>query len=108
LLDEAALVKELTSAVCRDLPDDDPVLVARIQGGSVDALARLYDRHAPVLLALAVELVGERSRAEDLVHHVFLQLWRNPQVSSGRPLRVELLVRARKLAFESGRATDGF
>lgn len=55
---------------------DDAVLVAAMAGGDRDALARLYARHASLLLGLAIRIVRERREAEDLLHDVFLEAWR--------------------------------
>jgi RNA polymerase sigma-70 factor (ECF subfamily) len=40
------------------------------------ALGELYDRHARVVYAVAVHVIGERQRAEDLIHDLFLDLAR--------------------------------
>jgi len=53
---------------------DDLRALAR---GEQQALARIYDRHAPVLLALGVRLLGERREAEDIVHDCFVEAWRH-------------------------------
>jgi RNA polymerase sigma-70 factor (ECF subfamily) len=45
--------------------------------GEREALGRLYDRHAPLLLALGVRFVGDRREAEDLVHDCFVEAWRH-------------------------------
>jgi len=55
---------------------EDSRLVARIAGGDRQALASLYDRYAPHLLALARRVLGDNREAEDLVHDVFLEIWR--------------------------------
>lgn len=43
--------------------------------GDNDALGALYDRHCPVLLAIAVRILGDLREAEDLVHDVLLEAW---------------------------------
>jgi RNA polymerase sigma-70 factor (ECF subfamily) len=43
--------------------------------GSEDALAALYDRHAPGIHATALRLTSDRGIAEDVVQEVFLTLW---------------------------------
>lgn len=65
--------------------------------GDAAALGVLYDRHAPVLLALAQRIVGGATEAEDLVHEVFLEAWQkaaayDPERAS---VRGWLLLRAR-------------
>ncbi len=47
-----------------------------IANGDRDALAELYDRHAPSLLALGVRILGNRREAEDVVHDVFVEAWK--------------------------------
>jgi len=56
-------------------PPDDAALVADVAAGSEDALAALYDRHAPAIHATAFRLAGDRQVAEDVVQEVFLTLW---------------------------------
>jgi RNA polymerase sigma-70 factor, ECF subfamily len=45
--------------------------------GDSAALARLYDRYAGTMLALAQRIVGRGAEAEDLIHDVFLEAWRH-------------------------------
>jgi RNA polymerase sigma-70 factor (ECF subfamily) len=65
--------------------------------GEATALGVLYDRYAPILLALAERIVGRGSEAEDLVQEVFLEAWRKS--ASYDPTRASvktwLLLRAR-------------
>jgi RNA polymerase sigma-70 factor, ECF subfamily len=58
-----------------DQAEDDTVLMAAIVRGEREALGRLYDRHAGVLMALAVRILGDRCQAEDLLHDVVLEAW---------------------------------
>jgi RNA polymerase sigma-70 factor (ECF subfamily) len=39
------------------------------------ALAELYDRHAPTLLALARRILGSAQDAEDVIQEVFVHVW---------------------------------
>ena len=57
--------------------DSDPILVQRMARGDRSALAELYARHAPRLLALAVGILRDRVEAEDLLHDVFLEAWKS-------------------------------
>lgn len=43
--------------------------------GNHEALGRLYDRHAPVMLAVGERILGSRREAEDLLHDVFVEIW---------------------------------
>lgn len=44
--------------------------------GDREALGRLYDHHGPALLALATQILRDRREAEDLLHDVFVEVWR--------------------------------
>ncbi len=56
----------------------DGVLVHRVSEGSGDALGALYDRYGRPAFALATRITGDPDLAEDVVHAVFVQLWRDP------------------------------
>ena len=56
-------------------PVDDTALMAAIVRGEREALGHLYDRHAGLLLALAIRILGDRTQAEDLLHDVVLEAW---------------------------------
>ena len=53
-------------------PAEDARLMALVVGGDKQALATLYDRHAPVMLALGTRILVDRTLAEDVVHDVVL------------------------------------
>lgn len=59
-----------------DTTDSDLDLMARIAEGDAGSLGALYDRHSPVAFRLALSLVRDRGRAEDVVHDAFLSVWR--------------------------------
>jgi RNA polymerase sigma-70 factor (ECF subfamily) len=85
---------------------DDAALVAAVAGGSQDALATLYDRHADLVHASAYRITGDRHVAEDVVQEVFLALWNranafDPKVGS---LRTWLTAIARNRAVDRLRA----
>ncbi|HET7543742.1 MAG TPA: sigma-70 family RNA polymerase sigma factor [Polyangiaceae bacterium] len=89
--------------------DSDEALVRAIANGDAHALAALYDRHAPFMLALARRIVRGKSEAEDLVHDVFLEAWRraadyDPQRGS---VKAWLLLRTRSRAIDL-RKSAGF
>ena len=54
---------------------DDAALVRMVAGGSFDALANLYDRHADAVFAAACRLTSDRGVAEEVVQDTFLALW---------------------------------
>ena len=62
-----------TGGLPHDVADD--ALIAALVVGEVEALGALYDRHAGVVFALLVRIVGDRSSAEDLLQEVFLRAW---------------------------------
>ena len=53
----------------------DQALLERIAGRDAQALADLYDRYAPVALALAGRILGDRSEAEDVLQIVLTRVW---------------------------------
>ena len=55
----------------------DRELVAAVARGSSEALARLYDRHASTVFALARRVVSLAEDAEEVVQDVFSQVWRD-------------------------------
>jgi RNA polymerase sigma-70 factor (ECF subfamily) len=57
--------------------DPDASLVVAVARGDRTALAELYDRYAGLLMALALRIVRDRREAEDLLHDVFLEVWRS-------------------------------
>jgi len=56
------------------VPSDD-ALVSAIAGGGRAALAQLYDRYAPALLAAGQRTLKSRRDAEDVLHDVFVEVW---------------------------------
>jgi RNA polymerase sigma-70 factor (ECF subfamily) len=88
---------------------EDAMLIAAVAGGDRTGLGRLYDRYAPVLMAVGMKVLGSRREAEDLVHDVFLEVWRrardyDPERGS---VRTWILMRARSRALDR-RKSAGF
>lgn len=50
-------------------------LSERVRDGDRAALGELYDRYAPVAIALALRLTGSMAGAEDVVHDAFVTAW---------------------------------
>ncbi len=80
-------------------PHADDALVARSRDGDAQALAMLYRRYAPPLLDYLVRLLGQPADGEDLLHEVFLRLFkgRGRYVERGR-FRAWLFTMATHLA----------
>lgn len=82
--------------------DEDVALVRAIAAGDRDSLAALYDRYAPILLGMALRIIRDRREAEDLLHDVFLEVWRSARdydSTRGR-VRTWLVVRMRSRALD--------
>jgi RNA polymerase sigma-70 factor (ECF subfamily) len=81
----------------------DAELVQAMARGQTDALAKLYDLHAPVMMALAQRILGSKNDAEDLVHDVFLEAWRRAADYDAErgTVRAWLILRTRSRAIDS-------
>ena len=54
---------------------DDFFLMQAIAKGDRDALSLLYDRHAPLLLAICRRVLKDANEAEDVLTDVFFEVW---------------------------------
>lgn len=74
--------------------------------GDPGGLAALYARYAAVLLATARRILGDPRTAEDVVHDVFLEAWRQAATydADRGTVRTWLLVRLRSRALDRCRA----
>lgn len=86
---------------------DDGLLAQRIRSGDRLALGEVYDRHASAAMAVALRIVADRERAEDLVHDAFVVIWQkidrfDPTRGS---LRSWILTIVRNLAIDRLRGT---
>jgi RNA polymerase sigma-70 factor (ECF subfamily) len=55
----------------------DASLLGRMAGGDRDALAELYDRFSRPLYSTALLILRDAAEAQDIVHDVFISLWKN-------------------------------
>ena len=55
--------------------NDDLSLLTRAAKGDSAAVLALYDRHASVLLALAMRVLGSRDEAEEVLQDSFVKIW---------------------------------
>lgn len=58
-----------------ELPDEQ--LVVLVTRGEHQAFAALYDRHGKAVFGLAIHMLRDRLRAEEVSQEVFLDVWRN-------------------------------
>lgn len=66
---------------------DDFALVKQLQGGSLDALGGIYDRHQNLVYRTALVITGDHEAASDLLQDVFLRLYRfADRIDPHRPL----------------------
>jgi RNA polymerase sigma-70 factor (ECF subfamily) len=81
---------------------EDARLVALVVRGERAALAALYDRHAPLMLALGTRILSDRTLAEDVVHDVFLEAWHHArEFDAGRgTVRAWLVTRMRSRSLD--------
>jgi RNA polymerase sigma-70 factor (ECF subfamily) len=75
----------------------DEALLERIARRDAAALAALYDRYAPGVLAVAVRAAGNRAAAEAVVERLFWSVWRGEVALDGNTRR-QLMLGARRLA----------
>jgi RNA polymerase sigma-70 factor (ECF subfamily) len=89
----------LPAAAMRELSDGE--LLRRIADHRQDALAVLYDRFSPLLVALTRRILGNTSDAEEVVQETFLQVWsqagRYDPRRSSVPTWLVLLARSRAI-----------
>ena len=55
----------------------DEVLAAHVAQGDRTAVETLYDRHASMILGMALRITGERAVAEDILQETFWRLWQS-------------------------------
>jgi len=88
------------------MTDQEPLEQAA--NGDVEALARLYDRYAPMLYQFALALTRRRDAAEDVVQNTFLGLLRSrSRLSRVENIRAYLLRVARNEVSHLRRRPEG-
>jgi RNA polymerase sigma-70 factor, ECF subfamily len=77
-------------------------LAAGLAAGDVDALGLVYDRYGTLAYTVAMRVLGDHGRAEDVVQDCFLRLWRSAdQFDASRgSLRTWLLTSVRNRAID--------
>lgn len=76
-------------------------LLRRVAARDQSAFDALYDRYAPVVFGVALQVLGTRQDAEDVVIDVFAQVWRTADRYDSRRARVDgwllMMTRSRSL-----------
>jgi RNA polymerase sigma-70 factor (ECF subfamily) len=54
----------------------DEILAIQVAQGESAALEALYDRHASIVLGIALKVIGDQSLAEDVLQETFWRVWR--------------------------------
>jgi RNA polymerase sigma-70 factor (ECF subfamily) len=74
-------ISRMTSSGVHGSPEErasaNSDLIRRMAGGDRDALAELYDSLSRPLYSTARHILNDASEAQDVVHDVFLALWKN-------------------------------
>jgi len=63
---------------------DDLELVGRLGGHDALAFEALYDRYVRLAFAVALRVLPDRERAEEIVQDVYVKLWRQPGLYDSR------------------------
>ena len=59
-------------------PSDSELITAMVRRDQ-SACGALYDRYSRLVFSVAFRVTSDRAVAEDIVHDLFLQLWRTPE-----------------------------
>jgi RNA polymerase sigma-70 factor (ECF subfamily) len=52
--------------------------MAQVARGEQAAMSHVYDRYSSIVYSVALRVLGDTGKAEDVMQEVFLSLWRNP------------------------------
>lgn len=85
--------------------DSDASLLSLVAQGDADAIGVIYDRHCSPVYSLALHILGEAWKAEDVLHEVFLKVWRGPSLFTG-PLATALLATTCRSALDAKRRSE--
>jgi len=58
---------------------EDILLMGRVAARDQQAFARLFDRHAPIVLGVLTRLLGDRALGEEILQEAFLQAWQQAE-----------------------------
>lgn len=86
----------------REASESDDLLLHRVRQRDPNAMTKLFDAYGGMVYSVALRVLRDTARAEDLLQDVFFQLWRKPEsfVSSRGSLGAWLLVVTRNRAID--------
>ncbi len=58
--------------------EPDSSLLAMVQQGDEQAMARLFERHSKLVYSVALRVLRDPAAAEDVLQEIFMQIWRTP------------------------------
>ena len=64
---------------------DDAFLLALVQSGDEQAISALFNRHSKIVYSIALRVLSDPTSADDVVHEIFMQIWRNPDGFNASP-----------------------
>ena len=65
-------------------PEDDALLLSRVQRGDEAAMAVLYDRYSRIVYSVSLRVLRDAAAAEDVLQEIFMQIWRTLTALSQR------------------------
>lgn len=75
----------IVELLCNEHPSrSDEALLDELMTGSTDAAAALFDKYSGFVYALAWRITGDERAAEEVLHSVFMELWRSPRKPNTR------------------------
>ena len=57
---------------------DDSALLASIQSGEQDAMAKFFQRYSSTVYSVALRVLKDPGEAEDVMQEIFIQVWKTP------------------------------
>jgi RNA polymerase sigma-70 factor (ECF subfamily) len=97
----------------KDMPETADSLLCRCAAGDSAAFRQLYELEAPRLKAVALRITRSVAVAEDVLHDVFVKVWRDaagfdPERGGARPwLTTKVRFRAMEVMRRAGREMPG-
>lgn len=76
----------------------------QLTSANTTQIDRLYREHGAALVLFATTIAGERSRAQDAVHHVFLKLLEDGDLRHARDAKAYLFASVRNAVLNASRA----